>query len=72
MDTAPGTFVRAEPECLHDGNVSPPVAAVLREAARFAAIERVLATSGHPAASDAELATLRAELAGDERPGTSR
>jgi hypothetical protein len=71
VDAAAERFVRKEAERLYDGNVSQLFAALLREAERFAAMERLITTSGHPRPTDAELDLLRAEVAG-KRPKRRR
>lgn len=67
VDAAAERFVRKEAERLYGGNVSQLFAELLREAERFAAIERVLASSGHPPLTEEELDALRAEVAGKPR-----
>lgn len=64
VDIAAEKFVRKEAARLYDGNVSQLIAVLLREAERFAAMDRVIATSGHTRPTDAELDALRAEVAG--------
>jgi len=64
IDAAAESFVRKEADRLYGGNVSQLFAELLREAERFAAMDRVIASSGHPRATDAELDALRAEVAG--------
>lgn len=64
VDVEAEKFVREEAKRLFNGNVSQLFAAILRDAERFAAMDRVIAVSGHPRPTAAELAELRAEVAG--------
>jgi hypothetical protein len=64
VDVAAEKFVRKEADRLYGGNVSQLFAALLREAERFAAMDRVIASSGHARPTDAELDALRTEVAG--------
>lgn len=64
VDRDSEAFARAEAERLYDGNVSRFIAALLREAERLAAMDRVLAGSGHASQSEAALDALRAEMSG--------
>jgi hypothetical protein len=64
LDASAEKFVREEAARRYDGNVSRFFAALIREAERLAAMDRVLATSGHPPATERELDALRAEIAG--------
>ncbi|HWL88160.1 MAG TPA: hypothetical protein VNO21_20295 [Polyangiaceae bacterium] len=64
VDRSAEEFARAEADRLYNGNVSKFFAALLREAERLAAMDRVLAMSGHPPPTEAELDALRAEIAG--------
>ena len=64
VDAAAERFVRAEADRRYGGNVSQLFAELLREAERFAAMDRVIESSGHPRPTDAELDALRAEISG--------
>lgn len=64
LDAAAEKFVRKEAVRRYDGNVSQLFAELLRDAARFAAMDRVIASSGHSRPTEMELDGLRAEVAG--------